>query len=622
MKRMQAIRITPCKKKSQKSSQGNKYFNKLSKNGLSHLLSFLNEEEHVKLIRLNTKFKEAILSINEVEENETKDWYKYICSLIKLQNQSKQFSPYLNVYLNINIINADLKSFGIKSDNVNKINVLKRIIERNYSERKLNKILIQINTDLDFSFYYSLLSSLNQEILIKLKYDLDISHSINITSNIDIIKKLFSLITFKSIKPFKSNNKKKLIEIQDYFINNNIKTVHKYLWSSNPALIEKAQKYFSLYNNCLLGINNIQSLKLIEYNPDSIKYLNIAGFALDEYDINANPKYKKIKFDYPSEEFNKILLDEINFANLEQISGLIISQENIDLFIKKINEIKILKKIHRIKFGLTEEEQENDKIKENLFVNFFNGIKKKHAQNLVEISTWFKPFKKGKDYDFILNNFPNVRKIQEDYDVSGLYDMRIELDKIFSCNAENEFKENDLKAITKMVKNFIEQKQEGENSIKFELFNNYERFEQLINYWEKNNEKKILDKINYINMPVSDCINHDKPLPLNLINVFDFKNDNVSLLNAFNEIQTINQIIINDSASIEKIKNLISKNKNIISIVLNQINNLDKNEFDLLKQIKSLKYLIADDNIISMNEGEYSFNLISNKYFANTTDMP
>ena len=67
-----------------------------------------------------------------------------------------------------------MKSFGIKSDNVNKINVLKRIIERNYSERKLNKILIQINTDSDFSLYYSLLSSLNQEILIKLKYDFDI----------------------------------------------------------------------------------------------------------------------------------------------------------------------------------------------------------------------------------------------------------------------------------------------------------------------------------------------------------------------------------------------------------------------------------------------------------------
>ena len=618
---MQAIRITPCKKKSQKSNQGNKYFNKLSKNGLGHLLSFLDEEDHVKLIKLNSKFKEAILSINEVNENERVHWYKYICSLIKLQNESKQFSPYLNVYLNINIINANLKNFGINSDKVNKINVLKRIIESNYSVRKLNKLLIQINNDEDFSLYYSLLSSLNQEILIKLKYDIDISQSINITNNIDIIKKLFSLITFKAIKPFKSNNKKKLIEIQDYFITNNIKTLHKYLWSTNNAFIEKAEKYFSLYNNCLLGINNIQHLKLIEYNPDSIKYLNISGFALDEYDINVNPKFKKIKFDYPSEEFNKILLDEINFANLEQISGLIISQENINLFIKKINEIKVLKKIHRIKFGLTEEEQEDDNIKENLFINFFNGIKNKHRENLVEISTWFKQFKKGKDYEFILNNFPNMRKIQEDYDASGLYDVRIEIDKIFSCNAEKEFKENDLIAITKMVKNFIEQKKEGENSIKFELFNNYERFEQLINFWKKNNEQKILDKINYINMPVSDCINHDKPLPLNLINVFDFKNDNVSLLNAFNEIKIINQIIINDSSNIEKIKNLISKNIKIISVVINQ-SNLTKNEFDILKQIKSLKYLIVDDNVINMNKDGYDFNLISKKYFANTTDMP
>ena len=617
---MQAIRITPCKKKSQKSNQGNKYFNKLSKNGLGHLLSFLDEEDHVKLIKLNSKFKEAILSINEVNENERVHWYKYICSLIKLQNESKQFSPYLNVYLNINIINASLKNFGINSDKVNKINVLKRIIESNYSVRKLNKLLIQINNDEDFSLYYSLLSSLNQEILIKLKYDIDISQSINITNNIDIIKKLFSLITFKAIKPFKSNNKKKLIEIQDYFITNNIKTVHKYLWSTNNTFIEKAEKYFSLYNNCLLGINNIQHLKLIEYNPDSIKYLNISGFALDEYDINVNPKFKKIKFDYPSEEFNKILLDEINFANLEQISGLIISQENINLFIKKINEIKVLKKIHRIKFGLTEEEKEDDNIKENLFINFFNGIKK-HRENLVEISTWFKQFKKGKDYEFILNNFPNMRKIQEDYDASGLYDMRIEIDKIFSCNAEKEFKENDLIAITKMVKNFIEQKKEGENSIKFELFNNYERFEQLINFWKKNNEQKILDKINYINMPISDCINHDKPLPLNLINVFDFKNDNVSLLNAFNEIKIINQIIINDSSNIEKIKNLISNNIKIISVVINK-SNLSKNEFDVLRQIKSLKYIIVDDNIINMNKDRYDFNLISKKYFANTTDMP
>ena len=261
MKRMQVIRITPCKKKSQISGQGNKYFNKLSKNGLGHLLTFLKPEEQLKLITLNQNFKAAILSINDVNENEAVDWYKYICSLMKLINDSKQFIPYLNVFLNINIINAGLKNFGINSGNVNKINVLKRIIEENYTERKLDKLLIQINEPEDFSLYYSLLSSINQEILIKLKYDLDISQSIDINNNIDIIKKLFCLITFKSIKPFRKNNKKKLIEIQDYFIKNNIKTIHKYLWSTNNTLIEKAQKYFSLYNNCLLGINNIQHIK-------------------------------------------------------------------------------------------------------------------------------------------------------------------------------------------------------------------------------------------------------------------------------------------------------------------------------------------------------------------------
>ena len=622
MKRTQVIRITPCKKKSQGLNQGYKYFNKLAKNSLGYLLSFLNDKEQILAIKLNSKFKAAILSINEINENNSIDWFKYTFTLIKLEDDSKQFSPYLNVYLNINIINTSLKSFGINSENVNKINVLKKIIERNYHERKLKKLLIQINEPEDFSLYYSLLSSIKNEILIKLKFDLDISQSIDTTKNIDIIKKLFSLTTFRNIKPFKPNNKKKLIEIQDYFISNNIKTMHKYLWSNSNAFLEKAQKYFTLYNNCLFGINNIQQIKLIEKNPDSIKYINIAGYAPDEFDVYNKPKFKKIKFDYPSEEFNKILLEKIDFTNLEQISGIIISQENIDLFIKKINSMKKLKKIHRIKFGLTEDEEENEEIKESLFINFFNGIKKSQGGNLVQISTWWKKFKKGKDYEFILNNFPKIRKIQEDYDASGLYDMRFEIDKIFSCNAEAEFKENDLIAITKMVKNFIEQKKEGENSIKFELYNNYASFEQLINFWIKNNENKILEKINYINMPVSDCEKHDKPLGLNLLNAFDFKNDNSSLIKIFDNVKIINQVIINNSESIEKIKDLSVNDKKINSIVVKQ-NNLNKNELDFLKQIKNLKYLILDDKIINnMNEGKYNFKVIAKKYFANTIDMP
>jgi hypothetical protein len=286
--------------------------------------------------------------------------------------------------------------------------------------------------------------------------------------------------------------------------------------------------------------------------------------------------------------------------------------------------MKTLKKITRIKFGLIEEEEEDENIKESLFKDFFLGIQSKHGQNLLEITTWWKKFKKGKDYDFILSHFPNIRKIQEDYDASGLYDIRLEIDKIFSCNAEDDFQENDLIAITKIVKNYIKQKKEGENSIKFELYNCFPRLEQLINYWKKNDEKEILNKINYINFVVSDGGNIETILPLNKLNVFDFKNDNFTLINTLKEIKVINQVILNKSDSLQGIKNLLTYKINLNSIVIMK-DNLEKDELNFLKQIKNLKYLILDDKIINenkMNEGGYPFMIISKKYFANTTEMP
>ena len=626
MKRTQVIKITPCKKKQLSSNHGKQYFNKLSKNELGHFLSFFNIEEQLKLTELDTNFKSTILSINEVNVKEAKNWFKYICALTKFKNDSKGFSPYLNVYLNINIINLSSKCFGINSENINKENILKKIIESNYRETKLDKLLIQINAQEDFNLYFSILNSLQKDILTNLKFDIDIPPTLDIgkQTTLEIIKKLFTLISFKNIKPFNSKNLKKLVEIQNYFISNNIKTIHKYIWSSKNTSIGNAMEFFSKNKNCLLGINNAQGVKLAEYNCDSLKYLNIKGYPLDDYNIQGDPKFKKIKFDYPSEEFNSILLDKINFTNLEQISGLIISKENIDLFIKKLNSMNCLKKIHRIKFGLTEEEEEDENLKESLFKDFFLGIKNKHSENLVSISTWWKKFKKGKDYEFILSNFPNVRKIQEDYDASGLYDVRLEIDKILSCNAENEFKENDLVAITKMVKNYIKQKKEGENSIKFDLYNSFDRMQQLINYWKSKNENEILDKINYINFIVSDGSSIGKNLGLKRINVFDLKNDNSTLINSMKEIDVINQVILDKSSSVEKINSLTEGNNNkIISIVIRK-DDLTKNELDLIKQIKNLKYLILDEKIINenkMNEGGYQFYIISKKYFANTTEM-
>ena len=92
-----------------------------------------------------------------------------------------------------------------------------------------------------------------------------------------------------------------------------------------------------------------------------------------------------------------------------------------------------------------------------LFQDFFTGIQKTHGNKIISITSWCYTFRKGKDFEYILNNFPNIRTIQEDYRFK-MFGKKIKINKILSCNGKNSFQENDLCAITKMVKNYIKQK--------------------------------------------------------------------------------------------------------------------------------------------------------------------
>lgn len=624
-KTTQVIKITPTKKKKAYGQEKKNHFSKLSKNILTKLLSLFDEDEQIKLLTLDKKFKSAYFNINSIDENDdSKNSFKYLQFLNNLKKQSKGFSQYLNVLFNINIINLDLKSesLSIKFTNEeNKYHMLILFLERFYKETELNKLLIQINENEDFNKYYSVLSSINSDLRQSLKYDLEISKSIDINLNKDVIIKLFSLISFKNINPFHDDNKTKLVEIQNYFIENNIRTEHKYIWSQKKTSIENAKKYFSINKNCLLGLNTNQSLSLCEDNKDSIDTINIPSFAISKFD-HPEIKLKKIKFFYPSEEFNTILLDNIKFDNLQQISGLIITKNNLNEYITKINNLKNLKKITRIKFGSSEEEEENDnnfeEFKKKLFQDFFNGIKQSQGENLVEVTTYFYVFEKGKDYEFILNNFPNMRKIQEDYDASGLYDERIEINRIFSCNAENAFNENDLCAITKMVKNYIKQKKEGDNTIKFDMSNNFSRLAQLFEYWNKKKENEILEKINYINYMVEIGLNDNDIIELNKINLIYFSNENRFLVRLLKNVKSVNQVVIKDKNLFEKNTEFFM-NKDIYSVVWNP-SNLTKEECETLLKIKSLKYLIVDDKSINNNGSLWKnypqIKIIPKKYYV------
>ena len=99
------------------------------------------------------------------------------------------------------------------------------------------------------------------------------------------------------------------------------------------------------------------------------------------------------------------------------------------------------------------------------------------------------------------------------------------------------------------------------------LFNNYERFEQLIKYWNKNQENVILDKINYINFVVGTDLNGNEITQLNKINTIYFNNDNRCLIQILKNVKNVNQVLIQEKDLFEKNIEFFT-NKNVFSIVL------------------------------------------------------
>ena len=172
-----------------------------------------------------------------------------------------------------------------------------------------------------------------------------------------------------------------------------------------------------------------------------------------------------------------------------------------------------------------------------------------------------------------------------------------------------------------MVKNFIKQKNVGDNSIKFDLSNEFQRIGQLFKYWNKNNENEILNKINYINFIVSSNLNGNEKIQLNKINNIYFNNENECLIQLLKDVKYINQIIIKENKCIDK--NIIDFliNKDITSIVWNK-NDIANDEYENLLKIKSIKYLILDNKIIKNYENLFKkekFRIIPKEFFIDAT---
>ena len=113
-----------------------KFFDKLPKYTILNLLSLFTGSEQLSLLTLNNKFKGAFCDINSINQKNAKNEIKYLYLLNKLKNLSKNFSPYLNALLNMNIINLNEKFLGLKFNDNNKYNLLKIFMENIYQKTK------------------------------------------------------------------------------------------------------------------------------------------------------------------------------------------------------------------------------------------------------------------------------------------------------------------------------------------------------------------------------------------------------------------------------------------------------------------------------------------------------
>ena len=126
-----------------------------------------------------------------------------------------------------------------------------------------------------------------------------------------------------------------------------------------------------------------------------------------------------------------------------------------------------------------------------------------------------------------------------------------------------------------------------------------ERLTEIFKYFDKNKEKEILNKIDYINFCVNfpDQDNSAIALPnLKVINRVSFEEENISLFKLLYKVDFINQVLINNE-SIFKDNLDFFLNKNIKLLVWN-VGNLDNEEAENILKIKGLEYLIINKQLL------------------------
>ena len=604
MKKTQKISVTPTKKKQSPhtmKSGANPKITKLSTNILHKIQSFLTETEKLFSTKLNKVFKKAFCDSNSIDVSLFTPALKFIFFYRNLKQYASNFSPYLNTAMNINFINISMleidPAFNDKHKDIiekSKIAALKYYLNTRYFQTKNNRVLISIRTLDEVAIYQQILPLLDG--YKSFKYSLYINPEINGA----LLKEMPKLIELYKITPYMNKyiNRSDSVwgKVQTEIFTKEIECMHFKIISKSKENIELAEKYFTKFSNNLICVDNESVYQKFQaLNSKSLKIVSSSPFQINE--MAPELRLRKIKFMYSESELDDYANFNENLENIEEFGGVVTYDENVIELATMINEkMPNLKSIHRIQLG----EEMDD---EELMTQFCDAINKK--EKIEKIRSWFHRFSKGKDYAYLLKTFPNLRVIQEDYDASGLYDSRFEINSILSCNAEDNFTEQDLDALTKLLKNSLEHKHIGNKNYSFTLSCNIKLISILFDYLSAKNEKELLSSVNSINNLVSDGTEFESPIKgIEILNYFNLNSENENLISGLSNIHHIIFIHLANEDIFHKHFEFIKKVK---PIVINACFNTEirKEILEKINSISTIRFLIvssqsARDNILKL----------------------
>jgi hypothetical protein len=163
--------------------------------------------------------------------------------------------------------------------------------------------------------------------------------------------------------------------------------------------------------------------------------------------------------------------------------------------------------------------------------------------------------------------------------------------------------ENNLKAIVKLMNNYLNHQKEGRKFIKFDVYCDDTFIPSLIKYAYVNNENNIINSIHSINMIVS-ANDYKEINELKKLNYFEFNDESKVLFNSLKNVNKINLIKISDDQFLTNNYDLV-KQFNPDYIFYN--NKFTKDVVQKLEKIPSLKYVFLNENYEKEKNKKYKF---------------